>query len=159
MRNQNQGHDQVEVQPFREPSEDAQELLTFFTEIERKQIDFLNESGKSLVERISTFLALLLGASVLSNTFPATYLKGDVLARVCIIVALGAYLCAMGAALWAIQPRFYRRSLYNTSELGRERERITRQKMRWLRLAGIFFLGGSIFLAALIVNLVWKMTQ
>ena len=109
MSQQQQENVSVEVQEFQEPSAESQELVEFFTEMERKQSDFLDESGKSLIERISTFLAILLGLSVLSNNFPPTYLTGNVLARVLIIITLLCYLLAMGAAKWAIQPRFYRR--------------------------------------------------
>jgi hypothetical protein len=156
---QQQGDGLAEVQEFRQPSAEAQEVEQLFLDMERKQIDFLNESGKSLIERISTFLAILLGASVLSNNFPPTYLKGDLLARVAIFVALGCYLLAMGTAMWTIQPRLYRRYLYNMGALGRVRDQMTRQKMRGLRIASILFLLGSLSLAVLIVEIVWKITQ
>lgn len=75
----------VEIQDVQTPSAEAQEVADLFLDLERKQFDFLNEAGKSLIERISTFLAILLGASALSNNFPPTYLKGDPVARVSIL--------------------------------------------------------------------------
>jgi hypothetical protein len=150
---------QVEVQPFQQPSARAQELTEFFRDIERQQIDFLNEAGKSLIERIATFLVILLGASVLSNNSPPIYLEHDLLARWSILVALICYLCAMGVAMWTIQPRWYRRPLYNMGALERVRDQMTRQKMRGLRLASTLFLLGSLFLAVLIVDIVWKLTR
>ncbi|HEU5375805.1 MAG TPA: hypothetical protein VFV38_10230 [Ktedonobacteraceae bacterium] len=149
----------VEIQPYQSPSVETQEVAERFRDLERKQMDFLNEAGKSLIERISTFLAILLGASVLSNNFPPTYLKGNLLARIIILVVLGCYLLAMGIAMWSIQPRWYRRYLYNMSALARVRDRIITQKMRWLRLAGILFLVGSLALAVLIIEIIWNITQ
>lgn len=148
----------VEIQDSQPPSAESQQLIGLFTDMEQKQIDFLNESGKSLIERISTFLAILLGLSVLSNNFPPTYLKGNLLARVLVILILLCYFLAMLAAMWAIQPRFYRRYLHNVSGLGRERDKITRHKMRWLRIASVLFLLGSLALAFLIATIVWKIT-
>jgi len=149
----------VEVQGYQPPSAEAQEVAELFLTLERKQLDFLNEAGKSLIERIATFLAILLGASVLSNNFPPTYLKGDTLARVSILATLVCYLCAIGTALWAIQPRFYRRYLYNMGALTRVRDRMITQKMLWLRIASLLFLVGSTSLALLIFDIVWKITQ
>lgn len=158
MSDQQQQHAQVDIQDSQKPSAESQQLIDLFADMEQKQIDFLNDSGKSLIERISTFLAILLGLSVLSNSFPPTYLKGDGFARILIILILLCYFIAMMAAMWAIQPRFYRRYLYNISALDRERDKITRQKMLWLRISGTFFLAGSLALIFLIVAIVWKIT-
>jgi hypothetical protein len=153
------GDSPVEIQGYQPPSAEAQEVAELFLTLERQQLDFLNEAGKSLIERIATFLAILLGASVLSNNFPPTYLKGDILARVSIFVALICYLSAIGSAMWAIQPRFYRRYLYNMSALARVRDQMITQKMLWLRVASLLFLMGSVSLALLIFEIVWKITQ
>lgn len=149
----------VEVQDYQPTSAEAQEVADLFLDMERKQLDFLNEAGKSLIERIATFLAILLGASVLSNNFPPTYLKHDILARWSIFVALICYLLAMGVTMWTIQPRWYRRYLYNMGALGRVRDQISQRKMRGLRVASILFLLGSLALAVLILEIVWKITQ
>ncbi|HEY1352315.1 MAG TPA: hypothetical protein VGF67_22085 [Ktedonobacteraceae bacterium] len=156
---QPQSAEAVEAQSYQPLSSEAQEVADLFRDLERKQLDFLNEAGKSLIERTATFLAILLGASVLSNNFPPTYLKGDLLARASIVVTLLCYLSAIGAAMWTIQPRFYRRYLYNMSALARVRDRIIKQKMLWLRIASVLFLLGSIALAVLIFDIVWKITQ
>ncbi len=149
----------VEIQGIQTPSDDAREAAELFLDLERKQIDFLNEAGKSLIERISTFLAILLGASVLSNSFPPTYLKGDLLARVIIFLTLGCYILAMGIVMWNIRPRWYRHYLHNMSALVRVRDRMIQQKMLYLRISGVLFLLGSVSLAVLIVEIVWKITQ
>jgi hypothetical protein len=147
--------EQITIQDSQEPSEEGKQLVTLFTEMENKQLDFLDESGKSIVERIATFLAVLFGVTVLSNNFPPPYLKGNLSAKVLVIVTLVFYLAAMAAGIWAIQPRYYRRYTYNVSALGRELERITKHKMFWLRAAGILFVLGSVALAALIISIIW----
>jgi hypothetical protein len=147
--------EQITIQDSQEPSEEGKQLVTLFTDMENKQLDFLDESGKSIVERIATFLAVLFGVTVLSNNFPPPYLKGNLSAKVLVIVTLVFYLAAMAAGIWAIQPRYYRRYTYNVSALGRELERITKHKMFWLRAAGILFVLGSVALAALIISIIW----
>ena len=146
---------QLTIHDSQEPSEEGKQLVAFFTEMEHKQLDFLDESGKSIIERTATFLAVLFGVTVLSNNFPPLYLKGNLPAKVLVLATLVVYLAAMAAGIWAIQPRSYRRYTYNVSALGRELEKITHHKLFWLRLAGILFALGSIALAALIVSIIW----
>jgi hypothetical protein len=146
---------QIPIQDSQEPSEEGKRLVALFTEMDNKQLDFLDESGKSIIERIATFLAVLFGVTVLSNTFPPKYL-GNPTAKVLVIITLLFYLAAMTSGLLVIQPRSYRRYLYNVSGLGRELERITRHKIFWLRVAGILFALGTVALAVLIISIVWS---
>ncbi len=146
---------QIPIQDSQEPSEEGKRLVALFTEMDNKQLDFLDESGKSIIERIATFLAVLFGVTVLSNTFPPKYL-GNPTAKVLVIIILLFYLAAMTSGFLVIQPRSYRRYLYNVSALGRELERITRHKIVWLRVAGILFALGTVALAVLIISIVWS---
>ena len=52
---------QIPIHDSQEPSEEGKQLVTLFHEMENKQLDFLDESGKSIIERIATFLTVLLG--------------------------------------------------------------------------------------------------
>ena len=61
---------QIPIQDTQEPSEESKQLVTLFTDMENKQLDFLDESGKSIIERIVTFLAVLFGVTALSSNFP-----------------------------------------------------------------------------------------
>src|SRR5438876_3558 len=139
---QNQVPDDEIVQG-QEPSEEDTRLIKLFDGMEDKQLDFLDESGKSIIERIATFLAVLFGVTALGNNFPPPYLKGNYTAKWLVIVTLVFYLLAMMAGVLAIQPRIYRRYTHNLSALGRELGRIRRYKMRWLRVAGVLFVLGS----------------
>lgn len=71
--------------------EEQKRLVSLFTEMDNKQLDFLDESGKSVIERIATFLAVLFGVTVLGNTFPPPYLKGNLPAKWLVIVTLACY--------------------------------------------------------------------
>jgi hypothetical protein len=152
---QQQQQPQIPIQDTEEPSEEGKQLVSLFTEMENKQLDFLDESGKSIIERISTLLAVLFAVTAFSNNFPPAYLKGNLPAKILVIVTLVFYLLALGAGIWAIQPRSYRRYTYNVSRLGRELEKITRHKMRWVRVAGMLFALGTVALAVLIVTIIW----
>ena len=68
---------------------------------------------------------------------------------------LGWQVSDLGYGMWAIQPRPYRRYLYNVSRLKGELEKITKRKTTWLRIGGILFVLGSVVLALLIVWIVW----
>jgi hypothetical protein len=147
---------QIPIYDSQEPSEEGKQLVTLFNEMESKQLDFLDESGKSIIERIATFLAVLFGVTAFGSNFPPAYLKGNLPAKALVIITLILYLAAMGAGIWAIQPRYYRHYTYNVSRLGKELEKITKHKMFWLRVAGILFALGSVALAVLIVSIIWN---
>lgn len=155
MSSQQQQQPQIPIQDSQEPSEEGKQLVAIFTEMEHKQLDFLDESGKSLIERISTLLAVLFAVTAFSNNFPPAYLKGNLPAKILVIVTLVFYLLALGSGILAIQPRSYKRYTYNVSKLGEELEKITKYKMFWVRLAGILFAGGTLALAILIITVIW----
>ncbi len=152
---QQQQQPPIPVQDSQEPSEEGKQLVSLFTEMEHKQLDFLDESGKSIIERVSALLAVLFAVTAFSKTFPPAYLKGNMTAKVFVIVTLIFYFLALGAGMWGIQPRYYKRYTYNVSRLGRELEKITKHKMLWLRVAGVLFALGTATLAILIITIIW----
>jgi len=90
---------QIPIYDSQEPSEEGQQLVTLFNEMESKQLDFLDESGKSIIERIATFLAVLFGVTAFGSNFPPAYLKENLTAKVLVIITLLLYLAAMGAGM------------------------------------------------------------
>jgi hypothetical protein len=138
-----------------QPTEEGKRLVALFNDLENKQLDFIDEAGKSLIERIATFLTVLFGITAFGSTFPPAYLKGNPSAKALVVVTTLLYLAAMAAGIWTIQPRYYRRYINNVSRLGSELEKITRHKMFWLRVGGIIFGLGSLTLAALIISIIW----
>lgn len=149
-----QQQEPVDIQDTQELSEEGKQLVQIFTDIKSKQLDFLDESGKSMIERIATFLAILFAITAFSNNFPPPYLKGNLPAKIMAIITLILYLLAMAIALLAIQPQMYNIPRYNVTEMGKKLQNITIYKMRRLKLAGILFALGSIALAILIIVII-----
>lgn len=152
----NKQQSQIEIQKSQQSSEEGRQVAQLFADMRSKQLDFLDESGKSLIERIATFLAVLFAITAFSNSFPPPYLKGNLPAKIMVIVTLVLYLLAMGAAILTIQPRLYDVPLYNVTRMGEELKQITNYKMRCLRVAGVLFTLGSIALAVLIIFIIWN---
>jgi len=155
MSDQQQQH--IPIYDVQEPSEQSQRIKTVFDELETKQLDTLDEAGKSVIERIATFLGVLFAITVLSNNFPPPYLKGNTPAKVMIIISLTCFLLSIGAAIWATQVRTYRRYSYNVTRTARELERMIQHKLVWLRVANLLFALGAIALAGLLIVIVWSL--
>src|SRR2546423_1996221 len=115
MSSQQQQQGLPPIQDTREPSEESKHTKAVFDDLETKQLETLDESGKSIIERIATFLGVLFGISILSNNFPPPYLKGNSAAKVMIIVTLACFLLAIGAGIWETQVRYYNRYTHNVS--------------------------------------------
>ncbi len=130
-------------------SEESKHLAAIFNDMKSKQLEFLDESGKSVIERIATFLTVLFAVTAFSNNFPPAYLKGNVTAKSLVIATLLLYLLALGAGILVVQPRPYE---YKESEVDFMRtslQRLISHKMRWLCWAGILFTLGAITLGAI----------
>ena len=152
-----QQQQQIPIQDSQEPSDESKRIKAVFDDIESKQLDTLDESGKSIIERIATFLGILFGISILSNNFPPPYLKGNSFAKIMVIISLVCFLLSIGAGILATQVRFYRRYTYNVTGMGEELKRIIRYKMLWLRVANLLFALGTLALAALLIIVVWSL--
>lgn len=146
--------DPIDVQDTRELSEEGKQLVQIFTDMRSKQLEFLDDSGKSMIERIATFLAILFAITAFSGNFPPPYIKGNLPAKIMVIVTLILYLLAMASAILTIQPRMYDIPRYNVTEMGRKLKDITTYKMHHLRIAGVLFSLGSIALAILIIVII-----
>ena len=156
MSDQQQQQQPLPVYDAHEPSEASKRVNAIFDDMESKQLDTLNDAGKSLIERIATFLGVLFGLSILNNNFPPSYLKGNTPVKALLIAALACYLLAISAALWATQVRSYHRYIYNATRSQAELTTMIRRKVGWLRLANIFFTLATVLLAALLIVIVWN---
>lgn len=146
----------IPVYDAHEPSETSKRVTAIFDDMESKQLENLNDAGKSLIERVATFLGVLFGLSILNSTFPPSYLKGNTPVKALLFAALVGYLLAIGAALWATQVRFYHRYTYNATRSQTELAKMIQQKVLWLRLAHLFFALGTVLLAVLLLVIVWN---
>jgi uncharacterized membrane protein len=133
-----------------EQAEEAQRLQDIFADMEKKQPDVLDDTAKSIIERIATFLAVLFAVTALGNNFPPKYLVGNFWDKALVIAILACYLVAMFLALWSLQPRNYSVYVFNRSRRQREWERLLRHKTTWTKAAGMLFVLGTVALALLV---------
>lgn len=146
----------VPVSQGKLPTEEQTRLVAFFDEIEKKQLEFLNEAGKRIIELSTTLLGLLFAISAFGDKFPPAYLENNPPAQVLAASALLFYLLATGAGIQAIQPRrFTRRSGNLLDEMRAELERALNTKAGWFRAGSIFFGIGSLSLAALALAVIF----
>lgn len=134
---------------------EMQRIREIFADLEKKQPDILDDTAKSVIERVATFLAILFGVIALGGTFPPAFLVGRPWAKVLVLGILVLYLLSLGAAMWALQPRNYSEYSYNLTRLSHEWKRLLGHKKRWTRAAGLLFALGTIALAALIASIIW----
>ena len=139
----------------KEQQEKKQRLRNIFADLEKKQPDVLDDTAKSIIERIATFLAILFGVITLGSNFPPKYLLNNPWEKYLVLSILLCYLVAMAMAMWALHPRNYSEYLYNISRLETEWQRIIKRKKRWTQYAGILFAIGTVLLAVLILVIIW----
>jgi hypothetical protein len=134
--------------------EEKKRIKAIFADMESKQLDFLDEAGKSMIERIATFLTVLFAVTAFGGNFSPTYLKTNPWEKYLIIVILFCYILAMGMAILAIQPRSHPRYRYQVQKMAEELQRMITRKKRLVQWAGILFALGTVALAGLIVAII-----
>lgn len=137
-------------------SAEDERLLALFDKLEADQLGFLDEAGKRIVEVASVMLGILFGVTAFGDSFPPAYLTGAATTKWLVLAALLLYLAAIGAGLYAAQPRTYRRYTGNLTLLRDELARILAHKRRWVRIGAICFGLASLALAWLVAALVWN---
>lgn len=145
----------IPVYEAQEPSELGKQVKGAFDELESKQLDTLDEAGKSSIERIATFLGVLFAVTVLSNNFPPPYLKGNLPAKIMVIASLLCFLLSIGAGLLVTQVRSHPR-YYNQRKNAEELKRMIAYKLLWSRVANVLFALGAIALAGLLIVIIWN---
>jgi hypothetical protein len=140
----------------RAPTAEEERLVELFAEIESKQLDFLDQAAKRIIELVTALLGILFAVIAFGSDFPPPYLAGNLAAKLLSGAALVCYLGALLVALWAVQPRDYRRYRHNLDGMRAELERMIADKARPLRWAGILFGLGSVLLAGLIATVIWS---
>src|SRR5205085_2881657 len=136
------------------PSDEHKRLVALFSDMESKQLEFLDGAGKSIIERIATLLAVVFAVIAFGGNFPPKYLVGHVWTKVMVFVVLACYLLSMVLGMLAIQPRSYDLYRENVTRMRRELERMIAWKKRWVFWAGILFALGTAALAVLIALII-----
>ena len=135
--------------------EESKSIVALFSDMRGKQLDFLDATGKSLIERIATFLTVLFAVTALSGTFPPAYLKGNTTAKVFIVLTLVLFMASLFAAIRVIRPFAYNYNEHNITSMRNALKEMTQRKARWLNVANWLFVLGAIALSILIVVVVW----
>lgn len=136
--------------------EEKQRLKAVFADMEKNQLVLLDDAGKSVIERVATFLAILFGVTALGSSYPPAYLRNNPLNKYLIILILLCYLVAMALGILAIRPRSYTWHRYQAKEMAKTLQGIIAYKKRLVQWAGLLFALGTVLLAVLIVSLIWK---
>lgn len=137
------------------PTDEQKRLVALFDEMEKQQIDFLDQAGKRLVELTTALLGVLFAVAAFGDKFPPPYLQGNAVARGLTVAALAFYVGAMVMGVRAIRPRDYQRYRHNLTEMRNVLDDIIGYKSRWLKVAGTLFVLGSLALALLVASLVF----
>lgn len=137
------------------PSDEAKRLAAMFDELEKKQLEFLDEAAKRIVELCTGLLGVLFAVTAFGDKFPPPYLGASPIVQVLAVLVLALYFVALLAAVVALQPREYRRYQHNVTEMRRELDKIIRHKSGLLKVSGTLFVGASLALAVLIAALIF----
>lgn len=132
------------------PTDEQKQLISLFQELEKNQLDFLDQGGKRIIELTTALLGVLFAVTAFGKDFPPPYLKDHVWGQRFAIVTLTLYVAALFCALWTVHPRSYKRYRHNLSGMREELDKIIANKTRTLQWAGILFFFGSLMLALLI---------
>ena len=136
------------------PSDEHKRLVALFSDMESKQLEFLDGAGKSIIERIATLLAVVFAVMAFGGNFPPKYLVGHAWTKAVVLAVLACYLLSMGLGMLAIQPRSYDLYRENVTRMRRELDRMIAWKKRCVLWAGILFALGTAALAVLIALII-----
>jgi hypothetical protein len=139
-----------------EQIEETQRLQAAFAEMEKQQPTFLDAAGKSIIERVATFLAILFGVTAFGSSFPPPYLKTNAWNTSLVIATLLCYLAALALGMLAIRPRSYTWHRYQAATMAQTLKKIIAYKQRLVQWAGVLFAIGTLILAVLIVSIIWS---
>lgn len=138
------------------PNPEQQRMAAFFEETEKKQVDFLDEAGKRIIELITLLLGVLFTVVAFGDKFPPPYLASNAIAKLVSTIILACYVVALALAFRVVHPRDYRLYRYNLNGMRQERDKILRNKRHSLFWAGVTFWSGSVGLAVLIGMIIWS---
>lgn len=140
----------------RPPNAAELRLVALFDELEKQQVDFLDQAGKRIIELVTLLQGVFLAVIAFGKEFPPPYLVGQPAITGLAILAVVLYLAALLLALYAVNPRPYRRYDYNLTALREQLDAMLTSKARWVKVAGIVFGLASIVLGLLVGILIWQ---
>ncbi|MGD9101146.1 MAG: hypothetical protein PVF45_11760 [Anaerolineae bacterium] len=132
------------------PTDEQKRLVALFDELEKGQIEFLDQAGKRIIELSTGLLGVLFAVTALGDKFPPPYLEDKGAAQVLAALTLALFMGALLVGVWSVQPRQYRRYEHNVSEMRKELGKIVSFKSRRFKTASALFVLGALALALLI---------
>lgn len=136
--------------PGQEPSQSDLALVKLWSELEKGQLDILDQANKRIIEMVTGLLAVFLAVVAFGKDFPQEYLKAGYAPYLAAgIIAL--FLLALLSAAIGLQPREYRKYEHNLTEMRSELNKMVGYKKRWYQFAMWLFAAGSVLLGILIV--------
>jgi hypothetical protein len=143
----NEGPPILEGKP---PTDEQKRLVALFDELEKGQIEFLDQAGKRVIELSTGLLGVLFAVTAFGDKFPPPYLEDNGAAQVLAVLTLALFMSALLVGVWTVQPRRYRRYEHNVSEMRKELGEIIGFKSRRFKAASALFVLGALALASLI---------
>jgi len=135
------------------PTADQKQIKTIFDKLESDQIEFLDQSGKRIIELCTGLLGVLFAVSAFGDKFPPPYIAGNLPAKGLAVAVLTLLILALRAGFLVVRPRRYRRYDYNLSAMRAEITLIVEYKRRWFNVAAWLFVLGSLALAGLVASI------
>lgn len=129
-------------------------LIKIFDDLEAKQLDFLDQAAKRVVELVSVLFGTLTAVFSLGGKFPPANLV-DITNKTLGALALGVFVVAMLVSAFAMMPRTYKRYESNMTLLREELDKIISFKLWMVRLGGGLFITGTILLAGLLFSIIF----
>lgn len=135
-------------------SDEQKRLNALFDEMKKNQLTFIDEAGKRIIELSTGLLGVLFAVTAFGKDFPPPYLRANPLIQALVVATLAAFVLAVLAGVFTVQPRSYDFYESNLSAMRRELEKIVAHKSRWMKIANWTFFAGTVLLAALVAALV-----
>jgi hypothetical protein len=131
-------------------------LNELFDEMDKKQLDFLDQAGKRIIELCTGLLGILFAVTAFGKDFPPPYLKDNILTQLLLtgvlVLLVGSLLCAVRT----VQPRKYKFYEHNLTEMRAEWVKLFTHKSTWLTWANWLFFAGTLLLAVAIIVLIFS---
>ena len=146
----------VPLQPGEPLNDSEKRLKALFDEMDKNQLNFLDQAGKRIIELCTALLGLLFAVTAFGKDFPPPYLKDNLLPQVLAGGVLALLVAALLCGVLTVQPRKYKYYEHNLSEMRTEWVKLFTYKSNWMRWATWLFFTGTLLLAGLIGLLIFN---
>jgi hypothetical protein len=146
----------VPMQQGRPLSDSEKRLNALFDEMDKNQLDFLDQAGKRIIELCTALLGLIFAVIAFGEDFPPPYLNDSLLTQILVMGVLVLLVAALLCAVLTVQPRKYKFYEHNLTEMRKEWVQLFTYKSSWMRRSNWLFFAGTLLLAVLIGVLIFN---